>query len=104
MNINNRQQRCIELFSRLKSQFLRVAVLDNAESGVQSTKKSDNYFRQNAARDAALFITLLARLTSHMDLDDFNTHWYFYADYVYQDEDSEAQECVQSEAQNRFQD
>ena len=97
MNINNRQQRCIELFSRLKSQFLRVAVLDNAESGVQSTKKSDSYCRQLANRDAALLVSLLTRLTAHMNLDEFNTQWFYYSDYIYQDENIDAQKNIQND-------
>ena len=35
MTTNNRQQRCIELFEKLKGQFLRAIVLDNAENGFQ---------------------------------------------------------------------
>lgn len=95
---NNRQLRCIELFDRFKSQFLRSAVLDNAESGVLSTKKSNAYCRQVAARDAAVFVSLLSRLTAHQGIDDFNTNWFFYSDYIYQDEDADAYESVNGEA------
>ena len=96
MTTNNRQQRCIELFEKLKGQFLRAIVLDNAENGFQNTKKSDAICRQTAARDAAVFITLLTRLTSHMDIDDFNTNWFYYSDYIYQDEDLDCQHAIES--------
>ena len=45
-------------------------------------------------KDAALLVTLLARFTSHMSIDDFNTNWFFYSDYIYQDEDEDARENV----------
>ena len=83
---NNRQQRCIELYDRLKAQFLRTAVLNNLISGVQPTKKSDTYYRYVAAHDAAVLITLLSRLTAHQTIKDFKAHCVSLSDYIYQDE------------------
>jgi hypothetical protein len=82
---NNRQQRCIELFDRLKAQFLRAYTLDDADKGYIPDKESNDFNRQMADRDAALFALLLSRLTSHMGTDDFNSNWSYYSDYIYQD-------------------
>ena len=37
-----------------------------------------------------------------MSLDDFNTNWFFYSDYIYQDEDLDAQESVQATLKNEI--
>ena len=47
-------------------------------------------------------MALLIRFSSHMSLDDFNTNWFFYSDYIYQDEDLDAQESVQATLKNEI--
>lgn len=92
---NKREQRCIELYERLKSQFIRSHLLDDADKGLLPVKDSNDYNRQIAAHEAAILVSSLIRLTAHMGLDDFNSNWFFYSDYIYQDEDLDAQECVE---------
>ena len=94
MIMNNRKQRCIQLFDRFKAQFLRVSALEDADRGFYPNQESNNFNRRMAEQDAALLVTLLARFTSHMSIDDFNTNWFFYSDYIYQDEDEDARENV----------
>ena len=89
-----REQRCIELFERLKAQFLRTYILDDAEKNLVPTSASNDFNRVMAGRDAALFSRLLIRLSSHCGVDDFNTNWFYYSDYIYQDEDINAQESI----------
>jgi hypothetical protein len=93
---NKREQRCIELYERLKSQFIRSHLLDDADKGLLPVKDSNDYNRQIAAHEAALLVSSLIRLTAHMGLDDFNSNWFFYSDYIYQDEDIDAQESLQA--------
>lgn len=92
---NNREQRCIELYKRLKNQFLRSHVLDDAYKGLMPTQESNDYNKRIAAKEATVMVRSLIRLSAHMDVDDFNTNWFFYSDYIYQDEDDEAQESLQ---------
>ncbi len=92
---NKREQRCIELFERIKAQLLRSHVLDDADKGIVPCKDSNEFNRRIAEHEAALMVSGLIRLTAHMGLDDFNSNWFFYSDYIYQDEDLDAQECVQ---------
>ena len=95
--MTNRHQRCIQLFNRLKAQFLRVAALDDADRGFYPNQDSNNFNRRMAEQEAAQFVALLARFTSHMGIDDFNNNWFFFSDYIYQDEDEEARESVRNE-------
>ena len=95
--MNNRKQRCIELFDRLRAQFLRVAALDDADRGYYPNQESTSFNRRLADHEAAQLVSLLIRFTSHMDVDDFNTNWFFFSDYIYQDEDEEARENVRQE-------
>lgn len=92
---NKREQRCIELYERLKVQFQRSRVLDDADKGLLPVKDSNEFNKSIAAHEAALMVSCLIRLTAHMGLDDFNSNWFFFSDYIYQDEDLDAQECVE---------
>lgn len=92
---NKRAQRCIELFDRLKTQFVRSHTLNDAAKGYYPNEDGKVFNRQTAEQEAALFVSLLIDFTAHMSLDDFNSNWFFYSDYIYQDEDLDAQECVQ---------
>ena len=87
--MNNRELRCTQLYERFKAQFLRVAALDDADRGYYPNQESTKYNRCQAEQEAAQLVSLLIRFTSHMDIDDFNTNWFFYSDYIYQDEDEE---------------
>ena len=97
MSNNKREQRCIELFDRFKAQFLRSHVLDDAKKCYAPKEESNAYNRKCAEREAALLVSLFIRLTAHMDLDDFNTNWFFYSDYIYQDEVPECQDALDDE-------
>ena len=101
---NKREQRCIELYERLKSQFLRSHVLDDSDKGLLPVKDSNDFNRQISAHEAALMVSSLIRLTAHMGLDDFNSNWFFFSDYIDQDEDLDAQECVQRSLLNELSD
>ena len=92
---NKREQRCIELYERLKTQFVRSHMLDDADKGYIPVEESNEFNKSIAAHEAALMVSCMIRLTAHMGIDDFNTNWFFYSDYIYQDEDLDAQECVQ---------
>ena len=92
---NKREQRCIELYERLKTQFVRSHMLDDADKGHIPVEESNEFNKSIAAHEAALMVSCMIRLTAHMGIDDFNTNWFFYSDYIYQDEDLDAQECVQ---------
>ena len=59
--MTNRHQRCIQLFNRLKAQFLRVAALDDADRGFYPNQDSNNFNRRMAEQEAAQFVALLAR-------------------------------------------
>ena len=62
--MNNRKQRCIQLFDRFKAQFLRVSALEDADRGFYPNQESNNFNRRMAEQDAALLVTLLARCTN----------------------------------------
>lgn len=96
MNDNKREQRCIELFDRIKQQFIRAHALEDADKGYIPNQSSKEFYHGLSAQEAASFVALLIRFTSHMSLDDFNTNWFFYSDYIYQDEDIDAQESLQA--------
>lgn len=96
MNDNKRQQRCIELYERLKQQFIRAHALDDADKGYYPNQPVKEYYNGLSSQEAACFVSLLIRFSSHMSLDDFNTNWFFYSDYIYQDEDIDAQESLQA--------
>lgn len=93
-NENKRVQRCIELYERLKAQFIRSHTLDDAAKCYYPNEEGKAYNRKMAEQEAALFVSLLMTFTAHMTVDDFNSNWFFYSDYIYQDEDLEAQECL----------
>ena len=95
-NNNQREHRCIELFDRIKAQFLRSHTLDDAAKGYYPNDEGKEFNRQVSEQEAALFVSLLIRFTSHMNLDDFNSNWFFYSDYIYQDEDLDAQEAIRA--------
>ena len=95
-NDNKREQRCIELFDRLKAQFTRSHTLDDAAKGYYPNDEGKEFNRNLSEQEAALFVQLLIRITAHMSLDDFNENWFFYSDYIYQDEDLDAQEAIRT--------
>ena len=92
--MNNRELRCTQLYDRFKAQFLRAYALEDARRGYYPNKESNETTRRQAEQDAAMMVSLLIRFTSNMDIGDFNTNWFFYSDYIYQDEDEEARENV----------
>ena len=92
--MNNRELRCTQLYDRFKAQFLRAYALEDARRGYYPNKESTEATRRQAEQDAAMMVSLLIRFTSNMDIDDFNTNWFFYSDYIYQDEDEDARENV----------
>ena len=96
MNDNKREQRCIELFDRIKQQFIRAHALDDADKGYYPNQPVKEYYSGLSSQEAASFVVLLIRFSSHMSLDDFHTNWFFYAIYIYQDEDIDAQDSLQS--------
>ena len=96
MNDNKREQRCIELFDRLKQQFIRAHALDDADKGYYPNTSTKEFYNGLSTQEASCFVALLIRFSSHMSLDDFNTNWFFYSDYIYQDEDLDAQESLQA--------
>ena len=99
---NKREQRCIELYERIKAQMLRSHVLDDADKGIIPCKDSNEFNRRISEHEAAILVSGLIRLTAHMGLDDFNSNWFFFSDYIYQDEDLDAQECVQRTLKNEI--
>ena len=92
----NREQRCIQLFNRFKAQFLRALQLDDAEKDYYPSQSSNEFNRLLADRYAADFCMLMIRLTSHMGVDDFNNNWFFFSDFIYQDEDLDCQHAIES--------
>ena len=84
---NKREQRCIELYEKLRAQFVRSHVLDDVEKGYTTQMTSNDYNKGIAAHEAALMVSSLIHLTAHMGLDDFNSNWFYYSDYIYQDEE-----------------
>ena len=38
----------------------------------------------------------MIKFTSHMGVDDFNNNWFFYSDFIYQDEDLDCQHAIES--------
>lgn len=95
--MNYRELRCTQLYNRFKAQFLRVLALDDTQRGYYPNKESNEANRRLAEHDAALLVYLLIRFTSHMSIDDFNSNWFFYSDYIYQDEDENARESVEND-------
>ena len=71
MNNNKREQRCIELYERLKAQFQRSRVLDDADKGHIPVEESNEFNTSIAAHEAALIVSCMIRLTAHMGIDDF---------------------------------
>ncbi len=94
----NREQRCIQLFNRFKAQFLRSLVLDDTEKDFYPSQVSNQANRLLAERYASDFCMLTIRLTSHMGVDDFNNNWFFFSDFIYQDEDLDCQHAVESKS------
>lgn len=92
----NREQRCIQLFNRFKAQFLRSLQLDDAEKDFYPSQSSNEFNRLLADRYAADFCMLMIRFTSHMGVDDFNNNWFFFSDFIYQDEDLDCQHAIES--------
>ena len=95
---NNREQRCIQLFNRFKAQFQRALTLDDAQKDYYPSQVSNEFNRLLAKRYAADFCSLMIRLTSHMGVDDFNNNWFFYSDFIYQDEDLDCQHAIESKS------
>jgi hypothetical protein len=93
---HNREQRCIQLFNRFKAQFLRSLVLDDTEKDFYPSQVSNQTNRTLAECYASVFCMLLIRLTTHMSVDDFNNNWFFFSDFIYQDEDPDCQHAIES--------
>ena len=91
-----REQRCIQLFNRFKAQFLRALQLDDAQKDYYPTQVGSEFNRLLAERDASDFCRLMIRFTSHMGVDDFNNNWFFFSDFIYQDEDLDCQHAIES--------
>ena len=53
---NKREQRCIELYERLKAQFQRSRVLDDADKGLLPVKDSNEFNKSIAEHEAALMV------------------------------------------------
>ena len=96
MDKNQREQRCIQLYDRFKAHFERVLTLDDAQKEYYPSAESREFNRMLAARYAADFCMLMIRLTSHMGVDDFNDNWFFFSDFIYQDEDLDCQHAIES--------
>ena len=96
MDRNNREQRCIQLFDRFKAQFLRSLVLDDTDKDFYPSQVSNETNRTLAEHYASDFCRLMIRLTSHMGVDDFNNNWFFFSDFIYQDEDLDCQHAIES--------
>ena len=96
MNETNREHRCIQLFNRFKAQFQRALMLDDAQKDYYPSQASSEYNRLLAERDAADFCRLMIKLTSHMNIEDFNDNWFFFSDFIYQDEDLDCQQAIES--------
>ena len=94
--INQREQRCIQLYDRFKAQFERVLTLDDAQKEYYPNAESCAFNRMLAAKYAADFTMLMIRLTSHMEVEDFNDNWFFFSDFIYQDEDSDCQMAIET--------
>lgn len=94
-NKSKREQRCIELFNRLKAHFYRIHNYDDAMKGYSSNESSMVFNRRLSEQEADLFLRSLIRLTSHTNVDDFNNYWFFLSDYIYQDEDEFARENIE---------
>ena len=94
--INQKEQRCIQLYDRFKAQFERVLTLDDAQKEYYPNAESSAFIRMLAARYAAEFTMLMIRLTSHMEVEDFNDNWFFYSDFIYQDEDDDCQMAIKA--------
>ena len=97
MDKNQREQRCIQLYDRFKAQFERVLTLDDAQKEYYPTGESKEFNKMLAARYAADFCMLMIRLTSYMGVDDFNEVWFYYSDYIYQDEDADCKLAISGE-------
>ncbi len=53
MNDNKREQRCIELFDRLKQQFIRAHALDDADKGYCPNQSSKEFYHGLSAQEAS---------------------------------------------------
>ena len=92
---NKREQRCIELFDRLKAHFNRIHSFDDAMKGYDSIESGRDYNRRISEQEAYLFLRLLMLLSSYSNIDSFNDYWFFLSDYIYQDEDEFARENIE---------
>lgn len=92
---NKREQRCIELFDRLKARFNRIHSFDDAMKGYDSIESGRDYNRRISEQEAYLFLRLLMLLSSYSNIDSFNDYWFFLSDYIYQDEDLDAKESIE---------
>lgn len=97
---NKREQRCIELFSRLKAHFYRIHNYDDAMKGYSSNESSKDFNRRLSEQEASLFLSLLIRFTAFTGIDGFNDYWFFLSDYIYQDEDEAAKENIEEKLKN----
>ena len=91
---HNREQRCIQLFDRFKAQFLRSLVLDDTEKDFYPSQVSNETNRTLAELYASDFCRLMIKLTSHMNIEDFNDNWFYFSDFIYQDEDLDCQKAI----------
>lgn len=96
MDKNQREQRCIQLYDRFKAQFERVLTLDDAQKEYYPSMESREFNRMQAEKYAADFTMLIIRLTSHMGVEDFNENWFFFSDFIYQDEDDDCQMAIKA--------
>ena len=96
MDKNQREQRCIQLYDRFKAQFERVLTLDDAQKEYYPSMESREFNRMQAEKYAADFTMLMIRLTSHMGVEDFNDNWFYFSDFIYQDEDSDCQMAIKA--------
>ena len=94
MDKNQREQRCIQLYDRFKAQFERVLALDDAQKEYYPSMESREFNRMQAEKYAADFTMLMIRLTSHMGVEDFNDNWFYFSDFIYQDEDDDCQMAI----------
>ena len=95
MNETNREQRCIQLFNRFKALFQRALTLDDAQKEYYPSQARSEYNRLRAERDAADFCRLMMKLTSHMNNEDFNDNWFYFSDFIYQDEDQDCKMAIE---------
>ena len=94
MDKNQREQRCIQLYDRFKAQFERVLTLDDAQKEYYPSMESREFNRMQAEKYAADFTMLMIRLKSHMGVEDFNDNWFYFSDFIYQDEDDDCEQAI----------